>query len=556
MIAFKQWFSKFSEWSKKALDNFVEMRMEQVDPGASFLYSSQIEPAMYQPKPREIAMDRESYIDMLRSELVKMAADFLTPVAVRYGYSETPLEANIKWQPQVLLIGNYSSGKSTLINDFLGARIQATGQAPTDDSFTIISFEPSDDGDQAIQVVKERDGKSLLGDPEFPFESLKKYGQRFAAHFRMKKVNAPFLKNLSIIDTPGMLDSISERDRGYEYQEVIGELAQMADLVLVLFDPHKAGTVREAHTSLRDILPTRTMEDRMLFVLNRIDECSTLTDLLRVYGTLCWNLSQITGRKDIPPIYLTYSQNSAETHYDSEKSIFLSFLENQREDLKNAILRAPRYRLEHLAAFAELHAERLAHFTEALKSYHKKRLEFRARNGFHALLAGLLGTALIAAGLSFFGMLPLEPTLLLSGAGGSIAAIMLFWMAFLRKYFIRLFHKTQLQKLDELTPLETQARRDSWDAVKERVHRFLEKTAGEFSGRKVKRDFSEIRRVVDEFNPEIREALGRLSNTRPGEEIPFDGILFGRQVSFLEDLEHGDEQELPPPPPYPYYYMW
>lgn len=555
MIAFKQWFSKLSEWSKKALDNFVEMRMEQVDPGASLLYSSQIEPAMYQPKPREIAMDRESYIDMLRSELVKMAAEFLTPVAVRYGYSETPLEANIKWQPQVLLIGNYSSGKSTLINDFLGARIQATGQAPTDDSFTIISFEATDDGDQAIQVVKERDGKSLLGDPEFPFESLKKYGQRFAAHFRMKKVNAPFLKNLSIVDTPGMLDSISERDRGYEYQEVIGELAQMADLVLVLFDPHKAGTVREAHTSLRDILPTRTMEDRMLFVLNRIDECSTLTDLLRVYGTLCWNLSQITGRKDIPPIYLTYSQNSAETHYDSEKSIFLSFLENQREDLKNAILRAPRYRLEHLAAFAELHAERLAHFTEALKSYHKKRLEFRARNGFHALLAGLLGTALIAAGLSAFGMLPLEPTLLLSGAGGSVALIMLFWMAFLRKYFIRLFHKTQLQKLEELTPLETQARRDSWDAVKERVHRFLEKSGGEFSARKVKRDHEEVRRVVDEFNPEIREALGRLSNTRPGEEIPFDGILFGRQVSFLEDLEHGDEQELPPPP-YPYYYMW
>jgi EH domain-containing protein 1 len=54
-----------------------------------------------------------------------------------------------------------------------------------------------------------------------------------------------------------MLDSITERDRGYNYQDVIGDLAQIADLVLVLFDPHKAGTVREAHTSLRDTLPPR-----------------------------------------------------------------------------------------------------------------------------------------------------------------------------------------------------------------------------------------------------------------------------------------------------------
>jgi EH domain-containing protein 1 len=60
-----------------------------------------------------------------------------------------------------------------------------------------------------------------------------------------------------------MLDSITERDRGYNYQDVIGDLAQIADLVLVLFDPHKAGTVREAHTSLRDTLPAKTFEDRV-----------------------------------------------------------------------------------------------------------------------------------------------------------------------------------------------------------------------------------------------------------------------------------------------------
>ena len=92
---------------------------------------------------------------------------------------------------------------------------------------------------------------------------------------------------------------------------MVGDLAEIADLILILFDPHKAGTIREAYTSIRDTLPKSTFEDRIMFVLNRIDECVSLKDLLRVYGTLCWNLSQITGRKDIPAIYLTYSVRAA-----------------------------------------------------------------------------------------------------------------------------------------------------------------------------------------------------------------------------------------------------
>jgi EH domain-containing protein 1 len=315
-------------------------------------------------------MHRDSYIESLRSELLDLVEEHLSPIALRYGYSEVPLESNIKWRPLVLVLGNYSSGKSTLINDFLGMKIQATGQAPTDDSFTVITYGEPDHDPETVQVVETRDGKFLLNDPEYPFETLKRYGQRFAAHFRLKKVNSPFLENLAIIDTPGMLDSITERDRGYDYQEVIGDLAQMADLVLVLFDPHKAGTVRETHTSLRDTLPAKTFEDRVLFVLNRIDECASLIDLLQVYGTLCWNLSQMTGRKDIPPIRLTYSAHAMATPPGElgQDLDYLRYLANQRTELKEAVLQAPRYRLDNLATFVETHGERLSHLLEALVS--------------------------------------------------------------------------------------------------------------------------------------------------------------------------------------------
>ena len=54
-------------------------------------------------------MNREEYISLLRSDLLSMVEEYLTPVAMRYGYSEAPLEANIKWRPLVLVLGNYSS---------------------------------------------------------------------------------------------------------------------------------------------------------------------------------------------------------------------------------------------------------------------------------------------------------------------------------------------------------------------------------------------------------------------------------------------------------------
>jgi EH domain-containing protein 1 len=467
-------------------------------------------------------MYRDNYIKALRTELLEIVAEHLTPVAMRYGYSDVPLETTIKWRPQVLLLGNYSSGKSTLINDFLGAEIQKTGQAPTDDSFTIITYDDSHPEDAEIRVTETRDGKFLLNDPEYPFETLKKHGQRFASHFRLKRVNSPFLKNLAIIDTPGMLDSITERDRGYDYQEVIGDLAQIADLVLVLFDPHKAGTVREAHTSLRDTLPSRTFEDRVLFVLNRIDECASMIDLIRVYGTLCWNLSQITGRKDIPMIHLTYSPQDAAKRRENNDLSYLSHLENQREELKKAVLQAPCYRLDNLAAFVETHGERLAHLLEAMISYRKRARKFRIKSFLIGLGASLAIGALIF--LATFVTPPLAGLDLIMRAvlGGATAVLMLFlWIISLRGIFYNRFHKKIMTGLDRLTDLNNQTRRDSWDAIRNLVYTRLQETRGKYSFRDVRRDYSMVWKIYRKGSKEIREALRELDGLSPEEEAAY-----------------------------------
>ena len=471
-------------------------------------------------------MYRENYINSLRTELLDLVTEHLTPVALQYGYSEVPLETNIKWKPQVLVLGNYSSGKSTLINELLDVKVQSTGQAPTDDSFTVITYDDSQPEDTPVQVTEERDGKFLLHDPEYPYETLKKHGQRFASHFRLKKVNSPFLKNLALIDTPGMLDSITERDRGYKYQDVIGDFAQIADLVLVLFDPHKAGTVREAHTSLRDTLPARTFEDRVLFVLNRIDECASLTDLLQVYGTLCWNLSQMTGRKDIPTIHLTYSPQAMAKHSEQtgRDSRFLKHLDNQREELKTSILEAPRHRLDHLATFVETHGERLSHMLEGLVSYRRRSRLLRLKHYTFAIFLSLLAGAGVVGGLMALGLVGDPLTMGIAG-GCSTLLIFILWRSMVIKFALGRFHRRQLKNLDDLTPLENQTRRDSWQAVRQTVAAFLDKTTGKFSLKETRENHAAVRQVYEDGSREIREALNELASLRESGSAAADATV-------------------------------
>ena len=334
-----------------------------------------------------------------------------------------------------------------------------------------------------------------------------------------------------------MLDSITERDRGYDYQNVIGDLAQIADLVLVLFDSHKAGTVREAHTSLRDTLPTRTFEDRVLFVLNRIDECVSLVDLLQVYGTLCWNLSQITGRKDIPSIHLTFSPGAVKESPNSfERDLgFLKYLENQRSELKNAILMAPRHRLDHLATFVETHAERLSHLMEALMAYQKRFQKYKIRNMLTGILFSVLCGFLVQIGLKGMNVFAsADEGMLLASSGLVSGVVFLAWIFYIKKLFYRRFRKRQLKQLETLTPLENQTRRDSWNSIRELVSQHIVKTSGQFSKRDLTKERESVWMVFENGAKKIREALNELATIHHNDAAEVDKWI-DRQSNLLKE---------------------
>ena len=445
----------------------------------------------------------EHRISQLREEVVRNLASNYNPVADKYKLSSIGLENTIKWKPLVLVLGNYSSGKSTLINEFIGAPIQTTGQAPTDDSFTVITGADEQEGDEHRDsrlsgVIGEVSGHTLFNNNKYPFKLLKKHGDTLASHFKLKEIHSDVLKDIAIIDTPGMLDTRTFNDRGYDYQEVIGDLASCADLVLVLFDAHKAGTLRESHESLRQTLPKKIFEDRIVYVLNRIDECENLEDIVRVYGTLCWNLSQMTGRKDIPRVLLTYSKENRSK--EAEKIEHLHYLRNQQDELRKIILEVPKMRFDHLNNFLEDQSEALHTLTSSLLNFVRKRNIFYIQHS----VCGVLGSMV----LSILLMMLLSPALM--GAGGLKFYLGLSLTLLLSSSYFYLVKSVLLDKfklriqanLEELANLEDQKSIDLWHRIKHYVAFNIKRNFHGLSARELNKEINHIEksRLRQEFS--------------------------------------------------------
>jgi len=419
----------------------------------------------------------EKAAETLTKELEQVLRSKMSPLFERYGLDIKDLLTPFKWKPVVLIIGNYSSGKSTLINEILGGEIQRTGQAPTDDSFTVLAAPESSEAEEEVP------GSTLVSDERLPFSSLRHFGESLLSHMRLKRVDAPILQNCAIIDTPGMLDSVTEKDRGYDYLGVVGELAKLADLIILMFDPHKAGTIKETYQAIRSTLPGSTGEDRVIYVLNRIDECESISDLLRSYGTLCWNLSQMTGRKDMPRIYLTFAPKEGKVL----PSGFETWM-NEREELKQAISSAPKMRLNHILQEVDRVVRELSLEIEGMVAFQKRfihKIKGVLRNwGMLAILAFFFGD-LIMKLLTGYPDTPLAGALLAGNLGFEhflwpiIWALLVVALAslYVQRLLLPKFTKATLKDLDNLIPLETAYKKNLWNRVRHRIHKLIEEQA-------------------------------------------------------------------------------
>jgi len=107
-------------------------------------------------------------------------------------------------------------------------------------------------------------------------------------------------------------------------------------------------------------------------------------------------------------------------------------------------------------------------------------------------------------------MSEMDSSFLVSGVTGLAAVFFFLWVALVLKFLSARFHRKQIKALDNLTSLDNQTREDSWQAVKNLTLQFLEKNNGEYSLRKLKKDYRTVRDVFEKGGRELRKALKEL----------------------------------------------
>lgn len=417
--------------------------------------------------------------------------------------------------PFVFLVGNHSSGKSSFINYVLGRNVQTAGVAPTDDCFTVIAPGPSD---------RDQDGPALVGDPDMGFSNLRQFGPTLIHHTQLKVRSDTATESFMMVDSPGMIDSpVSATnasdgghgvDRGYDFQGVVRWFAERADVVLLFFDPDKPGTTGETLSILLHSLGG--MDHKLLIVLNKADQFKKIHDFARAYGSLCWNLSKVIPRKDLPRIFTMCLPNTAVSEsatHDSDGSTTpvsksLEDLHHTRDDVVAEVMKAPKRRIDNVITHLHDSVNVLlmhALIAEDARTRYASRLwEDRLRE------AGGLGAGIGATALGIYAALPVELT-------GAFVSATVLGVGGLRWYnqsrltrlecdlltseqLTRSFQRTHAREIrdaDEFTS-------SLWQRIKEPLRSSLE-SVGLGNAEKVSADeIRALERILEEEIPELR----------------------------------------------------
>lgn len=173
-------------------------------------------------------------------------------------------EADFDAKPMILLVGQYSTGKTTFIRyllerDFPGIRI---GPEPTTDRFIAVMHSEQEG------IIP---GNALVVDPKRQFRPLAKFGNAFLNRLQCSNVASSILKQITIVDTPGILSGEKQRvDRGYDFTGVLEWFAERVDRIVLLFDAHKLDISDEFRRSIEAL---RGHDDKIRIVLNKVCCC-------------------------------------------------------------------------------------------------------------------------------------------------------------------------------------------------------------------------------------------------------------------------------------------
>lgn len=212
----------------------------------------------------------------------------------------------IPWWPLISILGLFSSGKSSFINHFLGARIQRTGVQAVDDKFTVLCYSQDPE-------VKTLPGLALDVDPRFPFyqisrdidEAMEGEGKRINAYLQLKTCNSENLKGKILIDSPGF-DADAQRSATLR---ITKHIIDISDLVLIFFDARRPepGAMRDTLEYLVKTTIDRYDSEKFLYILNQIDVTAREDGLAEVVAA--WKSALAEKGLNVTQFYTIFSPN-------------------------------------------------------------------------------------------------------------------------------------------------------------------------------------------------------------------------------------------------------
>nr|XP_033511514.1 EH domain-containing protein 1-like isoform X3 [Nicotiana tomentosiformis] len=298
--------------------------------------------------------------------LKKLYIQKLKPLEVAYHFNDfvSPLLANSDFdaKPMVMLLGQYSTGKTTFIKHLLktsypGAHI---GPEPTTDRFVVVMNGPDE---------RSIPGNTIAVQADMPFSGLTTFGTAFLSKFECSQMPHPLLEHITLVDTPGVLSGEKQRtQRSYDFTGVTSWFAAKCDLILLLFDPHKLDISDEFK---RVIASLRGHDDKIRVVLNKADQVDT-QQLMRVYGALMWSLGKVLNTPEVARVYIgsfnDKPMNEAATG-PLGKELFEKEQDDLLTDLKNIPKKACDRRINEFvkrARAAKIHAYIIGHLRKEM----------------------------------------------------------------------------------------------------------------------------------------------------------------------------------------------
>ncbi|KAK2080274.1 hypothetical protein QBZ16_000127 [Prototheca wickerhamii] len=269
-----------------------------------------------------------------RKKTVLSSKEAIRPLeeAYKFGHFFSPLlsAGDFEAKPSVLLLGQYSTGKTTFIKFLLGRDYPGLhiGPEPTTDRFVVVMNGPED---------RRTPGNTLVVQPDKPYTGLAQFGNGFLSKFEAATCENRLLEEVSLVDTPGVLSGEKQRiERSYDFIQVCGWFAARCDLILLLFDPYKLDISDE----FKEVISTlRGHDDKVRVVLNKADTVDQ-QQLMRVYGALMWSLGKVFRAPEVCRVYIG-SFNAGHPIREDVNPLGRALFEKEQEDLLHDLYEIP-----------------------------------------------------------------------------------------------------------------------------------------------------------------------------------------------------------------------